>query len=212
MECNQSQSHGFQWQYDITIKVFKLSIVKNDTEKYDIPCKNNMFDKEENISIKVSKTNTIDCGDILRFYDIENKTTIILLQYEQIGNTKKIINIYEIDYNKELRDILFGSITKEEINNYVLLIKNIVKGKVINKDYLQIKKELQIRNNMYINISPKVDNHNQRRVQCSIPHIDVLLIKYPHFIKYYSKLPLLRNVQILSEIISCPRIRKCKPK
>jgi len=88
MECNQSQSHGFQWQYDITIKVFKLSIVKNDTEKYDIPCKNNMFDKEENISIKVSKTNTIDCGDILRFYDIENKTTIILLQYEQIGNTK----------------------------------------------------------------------------------------------------------------------------
>jgi hypothetical protein len=36
--------------------------------------------------------------------------------------------------------------------------------------------------NMLINISPKVDSHNQRRVQCSIPKINELLDKYPEFI------------------------------
>ena len=210
MNYTQSQGHGFQWQNDILQKVFNIPIVKNDREKYDVPCINNKFDNEENISIKVSKTNTIDCGDIERFYTIEKNTTIILLKYEQKGTKKILINIYEIEYNKELRDILFGTITKEDILQYVSLIKNIVKGKVTSFDYLRIKNELQKNHNMYINISPKVDSKNQRRVQCSIPRIDILFKKYPQFIKYNSKLPLLRNVEIVSEIISCPRIRKPK--
>ena len=44
----------------------------------------NKFNSNENISIKCTKSNNIDCGDIIRFYNynfVENNT-IIVVKYE----------------------------------------------------------------------------------------------------------------------------------
>ena len=77
-DFTQSQAHGLFWDSEIREKVFELPKCKNDTKKYDICSEENKFNSLENISIKTSSNNNIDCGDILRFYngDFTNKYTI----------------------------------------------------------------------------------------------------------------------------------------
>jgi len=211
-DFTQSQPHGLFWDSEIRVKCFGLSACINDTTKYDVSCDNNKFDPNENISIKTSCNNNIDCGDILRFNDgdFDKKYTIILLRYKQNENRKILHEILEIDYNSKLRDILFGTIPKKMIEGYVNYIKNIPHGKVseeIKKKYKDCKKRMQTEFNMRINISPKVDSHSQRRVQCSIPKLDELLEKYPEFLISRTMEPIVRGILITKEIESGPRIR-----
>ena len=214
----QSQSHGLFWDSEIREKIFLLPPCINDCEKFDIPCSKNRFDSKENISIKTSGNNTIDCGDILRFYsrDVEdNKITMILVKYKQINNTKQINEILEIDYSDEFKDILFGSVTKDVLENYVQFVKNIPFGNACNEiknTYKKLKKEIQEKYNMQINISPKVDSKNQRRVQCSIPNFDKLLVKYPKFLISKTCGSLIRGIVITPIIESVKRVRNKKVK
>jgi hypothetical protein len=208
----QSQAHGLFWDSEIRVKCFDLNKCINDTSKYDICCETNKFNPEENISIKTSGNNNIDCGDILRFYsgDFDKKYTIIVLRYKQIENKKILREILEIDYNSKLRDLLFGTITKKILEDYVNFIKNIPYGSVseeIKKKYKNCKNKMQSEFNMKINISPKVDSHNQRRVQCSIPKLDQLLELYPEFVISRTNEPIIRGITITKEIESGPRIR-----
>jgi len=164
------------------------------------------------VSIKVSGNNNIDCGDILRFYDIDKIkiTTIILLRYKQVNDTKELFEIIEINYNEALHNILFGTIEKSQIEDYVNYVKSIPKGRVsedIKKSYLAHKEELQKNNNMRINISPKVDSKSQRRVQCSIPKINELLDQHPEFIISRTNEPIIRGVTISQVIKSTRRLR-----
>lgn len=217
-DFTQSQAHGLFWDNEIREKVFGLPSCKNDTKKYDISCFENKYDNNENISIKVSSNNNIDCGDILRFYngDFSHKYTIILIKYLQNGNQKTINKIIEIDYNEELRNYLFGTITEEILTNYVNIIKAIPKGQKVSeeikKDYINLKTQLQNIHKMNINISPKVDSKSQRRVQCSIPKISDLLKKFPQNIISHSTEGILRGISITCNIISAPRKRNIKLK
>jgi hypothetical protein len=211
----QSQSHGLFWDSEIRVQVFGLSQCINDTKKYDIEAEENKFDHLENISIKTSSNNNIDCGDILRFFngDFSKKYTIILIRYEQKSDTKCVKEVLEIAYTSWLRDHLFGTINKEVLQQYVDFIKAIPSGPVaeeIKKEYKSRKIELQKDYNMTINISPKVDSKSQRRVQCSIPKVDQLLAQFPEIIISRSIEPIVRNVPIIKEIKSAPRVRNKK--
>ena len=214
-DFTQSQAHGLFWDSEIREKVFELNACKNDTKKYDICCLDNKFNTSENISIKTSSNNNIDCGDIVRFYngDFSKKYTIILLRYDQLKlpkNEKIIKEIIEIDYNLELRNYLFGTITEDMLVDYVKTIKNIPHGEVnkeIKDTYKKFKNILQTQHNMNINISPKVDSFTQRRVQCSIPKLNTILDLFPQNIISRTTEPIIRNIQISASIYSGPRIR-----
>ena len=216
-DFTQSQAHGLFWDNEIREKVFGLPKCKNDTKKYDICCEENKYNHTENISIKTSSNNNIDCGDILRFFngDFNNNYTIILIRYSQLNNQKKINEIIEINYNLELRNYLFGSITEDILTNYVNLIKTIPNGPVnieVKQNYKKRKTQLQNEYNMKINISPKVDSKTQRRVQCSIPKVNELLIKFPQNIISRTNKPIIKGIEITSCINSEPRKRtkKCE--
>lgn len=211
----QSQSHGLYWDNEIRVKVFGLDQCINDTKKYDIDAWENKFDPLENISIKTSSNNNIDCSDILRFFngDFTKKYTIILIRYTQKDNYKCVKEILEIAYTSALRDHLFGTVTQEVIQQYVDLIKAIPSGPVaeeIKKEYKLRKCELQKTYNMAINISPKVDSKSQRRVQCSIPKVDSLLEQFPEIIISRTSESVVRNVPISAQILSEPRVRNKK--
>jgi hypothetical protein len=211
----QSQSHGLYWDNEIRVKVFGLDQCINDTKKYDIDASENKLDPSENVSIKTSSNNNIDCGDILRFFngDFTKKYTIILIRYTQKDNYKCIKEILEIAYTSALRDYLFGTACQDVLQQYVDFIKAIPSGPVaeeIKKEYKVQKCELQKTHNMAINISPKVDSKSQRRVQCSIPKLDALLEQFPEIIISRSSEPIVRNVLISSEILSAARVRNKK--
>jgi len=213
-----NQSHGIFWENEIKNKVFQLPINKNDNRKYDIEAHENIFNQNENISIKTSGKNKIDCGDIIRFYDDSNfnqKYTIIVILYKQNDLHKEFKKIIEINYDIIMRNFLFGTISNNDINQYVSLVKNIPHGNISNSiklEYLSKKKNLQIEHQMFIKISPKVDSNKQRRVQCSINNLDELLLKFPQNIIYMSESPIVRNINITEKIYSPPRLRNPKVK
>ena len=214
----QSQSHGLFWDSEIRVKVFHLPECINDTRKYDIECGENGYNPSENVSIKATCSDTIDCGDILRFFSNQFEdakyTNIVTIRYKQYGDTKQIQEIVEFKYDEEIRQFLFGTVTIFELEQYCNLVKSISKGFVsqdCKKEYKTQKKELQIKHNMYINISPKVDSKTQRRVQCSIPKISHLFTKFPHKIISRTLSAVVKGVEITSQIYSLPRIRKIKP-
>jgi len=214
-DFTQSQSHGLFWDNEIREKVFGLPSCKNDTKKYDISCSENKFDPSENISIKTSSNNNIDCGDILRFFngDFTNKYTIILIRYSQLEDKKIIKEIIELNYTIELRNYLFGSISEEILTNYVKVIKSIPYGNVSNDiktTYKKLKNNLQASHNMKINISPKVDSRSQRRVQCSIPKVDKLIEQFPEILISRTTSSIVRGVAITSTINSGARKRNKK--
>jgi hypothetical protein len=215
LQFTQSQAHGLFWDSEVRQVVFGLPACINDTTKYDVCCENNKYDSNENISIKTSGNNNIDCGDILRFYDgdFDKKYTIILIRYKQNDDNKNICEILEIDYSSKLRDLLFGTIPREELEEYVNFIKSIPSGKApkeIRDEYIKRKKNIQKKYDMKINISPKVDSNKQRRVQCSIPKTEQLLKKYPQFVLSKTTEPIVRGIQITPAIKSLKRVRHSK--
>ena len=214
-DFTQNQGHGLFWDSEIRELVFKLAPCKNDTKKYDVSHIENIFNKNEDVSIKVSSNDGLGGGDILRFFNIDTdkKCTIILIKYKQVGSTKKIKEVLEIDYTLELKNYLFGNVTEEVLTEYVNMIKSIPAGRASSeakKAYKDRKKEIQKEYNMVINISPKVDSKSQRRVQCAISNVDVILEKFSHCVITRTNKPELRGVVITESIKSEPRKRNKK--
>ena len=92
-----SQKHGFVFENMIRER-FQLPSETNNTNTHDIPKNQNIFDDNENISIKTTKDTGIMCGDILRFfsYNMNEKNTILVIKYNQIGSNKCVEEIFEI--------------------------------------------------------------------------------------------------------------------
>ena len=202
----------YTFENEIRKKVFGLSPKKNDTNIHDIECKNNKLNSNENVSLKTTGSNVIFCSDILRFYhyNFTKINTIILVKYSQ---DKNIENIYEINYDQKCHNLLFGNIQKNVICEYVNNVKAIPKNintKDAKKifDYIKEKEKIQKKYNLKIQINPKVDSKNQRRVQCSIPNFQEIL---KEFITYKSNIEfpnLIRNIDIVKSIISSKREKK----
>lgn len=209
---NQSQKHGFIVENSIRELVFNIQKKVNDTNTHDIPKEENIFNSNENCSIKTTGSNTICCSDLLRFYkyNFDEKNTIIVVKYKQSDDQiKTVVKIYEINYNEECHKKLFGNLPEETIREYVDNVKSIptkTKGQdAINiYDYKNEKKKLE---NLYphkITINPKV-NSTQSRVQCSITNFEETLKEFITY-KSPSDVPnLVRNKKIPLLIESNPR-------
>jgi len=211
---NQSQKHGFTFENYIRKHVFNLSEKSNDTSIHDIRKEQNCYNNNENCSIKTTKNNIIYCSDILRFYNynFDEKNTIIVVQYLQIENRKHVKHIYEINYNKECHQLLFGNLPLYEIENYVNNVKSIPKNITVDKakskfNYLEEKDKLNKKYNFKININPKVDSKKQRRVQCSITNFESVLQKFITYKSSYIEPNIIRNIPILPFINSATRKR-----
>jgi hypothetical protein len=118
----------------------------------------------------------------------------------------------EMNYSEELKNILFGTLTLQEIEEYVALIGSIPPGKVsktVSDDYKKRKNDLQNMHGMRIHLSPKVDSKGQRRVQCAIPRIDQLWEQFPQLILHRTT-DQVRGIPITTTYASTPRVRKAK--
>jgi len=207
-EMPQSQLHGFIIENEIRQKVFGLPAESNNTDIHDIIL------SAENISVKTVGGNTIYCGDIERFfsYDFSEKQTIVVVKYQQLETTKKIIDIFEINYNEACHKFLWGEIPLDTIKKYVALVKSIPHGNpdsYYKEIYKNSKKFMEKHFNMNISINPKVDSGGQRRVQCSIGDFEN---KLADFITYQStrdtgKPNIYRGQEIIEEFESPRRVR-----
>ena len=93
------------------------------------------------------------------------------------------------------------------------MVKNVKFGlidKDIHKQIFNFKNQIQKEFDMVLRIAIKIDSKKQRRVQCSISKISLLLEKFPNCILNRSCDNIVRGFIICNKIYSLPRIRHMK--
>ena len=121
-------------------------------------------------SIKTSKGNTVDCGDILRRRQ-ETDYNLVVGCYSQVGDNKVFHTEYTFYIRPEHESILWGKMNYNLLAEYVDYIKNIPAGKQAQQETKAkrtVLKNCITDKNALIKIHPKVDSKKQRRVQCSL--------------------------------------------
>jgi hypothetical protein len=201
-----SQQHGFDFQKIIENQVFGLTNLEQSyTAIHDIPKERNNLNPNENVSIKVTGTNSIGMGDPLRIYDYPSteKHTALVIYYQQIGDRKVVKRTTE--FSLDDKTSLFGDIKREEIENLVHQIKSVPVGIPIGelnshrKRINNITKEISKRS--AIKFNSKIDSKNQRRLQCTITSIP------PSILLHSEDSAIFRGIQFTDHVVSGTRIR-----
>jgi hypothetical protein len=198
----ENQQHGFVWEKDIRTNVFLLDGNLPYTATHDIPKEQNRFDPTENISIKTTGRTTIDLGDALRVfrYTPEDRHTMVVIHYQQQEDRKVLRNLYEVDLNQ--RDVLWGTVTEEDIQQLNDLIRNVPAGQRTTDTIKAKKKELNAKSGV-IQFNPKIDSKTQRRLQCSIPKFQAC----QSILRTSTTEPILRGIAIAAYVVSGRRVR-----
>ena len=127
-------------------------------------------------SIKTSKGNTVDCGDILRRRQ-ETDYNLVVGCYSQVGDNKVFYSEYTFYIRPEHEHKLWGKMNYNQLAEYVDYIKNIPAGKEAQQETKTertvLKNCIEDKNALF-KIHPKVDSKKQRRVQCSVKMSDLI--------------------------------------
>ena len=132
-------------------------------------------------SIKTSKGNTVDCGDILRRRQ-ETDYNLVVGCYSQVGDNKVFYSEYTFYIRPEHESILWGRMNYNQLAEYVDYIKNIPAGREAQqetKTERTVLKNCIEDKNALVKIHPKVDSKKQRRVQCSLNIKELLKADIP---------------------------------
>ena len=133
-------------------------------------------------SIKTSKGNTVDCGDILRRRQ-ETDYNLVVGCYSQVGENKVFHSEYTFYIRPEHEQKLWGRMNYNQLAEYVDYIKNIPAGREAQqetKTERTVLKNCIEDKNALVKIHPKVDSKKQRRVQCSVKMSDLIKARIPY--------------------------------
>ena len=133
-------------------------------------------------SIKTSKGNTVDCGDILRRRQ-ETDYNLVVGCYSQVGDNKVFYSEYTFYIRPEHESILWGRMNYNQLAEYVDYIKNIPAGKEAQQETKierTVLKNCIEDKNALVKIHPKVDSKKQRRVQCSVKIKELIKADIPY--------------------------------
>lgn len=172
--AQEVQGHGLvfeQWVRDTFFDGYKPA---SYTQRWDIPASANRDHGAIPVNPKAVKHGTaVDLGDALRQYEIDEPFLLILGFWQQDGDMKRIVNIIAPEISPELWRKLWGPVTYADLRRLDTLIKD--PGPSVEETR---RLALKMKNSppftgAVIQVNPKIDNHGQRRLQCSIRFSDV---------------------------------------
>ena len=122
----ESQQHGCIWEDCIKKDIYQVSQSIPYTAKFDIPGELNIRNPDTNVSIKTTQAKSVDMGDALRVYENKEKAHLLVIRYKQVETKKRLQEITLCDMPSQ--ECFFGSVTKEEIEKLVTMIKSVPRG------------------------------------------------------------------------------------
>jgi hypothetical protein len=218
-ERKEVQAHGFSWEKEIICNVYRakneeLKEIKYNS-KMDLPAKLNRLD-ECDISVKTScSQNAVCMADCLRVFDAVSSGKpihMVVVHYVQDdASIKKITTITEVDLTNS-RDLLFGSLTRSQIEELDKVVKSVPqKRKPTEEEYnkmYSLRDDLQ-KSSGAIHLDIKC-NSTQSRLQCSLNRFQQFVEKNSEKIVAKSNTNEFRGGTISSQIISSRRVFKKK--
>jgi hypothetical protein len=214
------QSHGFSWEKEIMIHVYRATPEEVKSIKYtskiDLPAKFNHLD-ECDVSIKTScSQNSVCMADCLRVFDMVSSGKpihMVVIHYRQddTNRMKEITSILEIDLT-DSRSLLFGTLTRSQLEELDESVKSVPQKRKPTEE--EHKKLYSIRDSLQqysgaIRLDIKC-NSTQSRLQCSFNRFQQFIEKNPTKIVAKSNTNEFRGGIISSQIVSSRRSFKKK--
>ena len=209
-ERTEVQAHGFTWEKELLINVYKATADElkkiGYTNKIDLPIELNRLDNC-NLSIKTSGNPRAVCmGDCLRVFDAINSNKpihMVVVNYKQYNLKKKVVKIIEVNLTSS-SELLFGKITRSQIEELDKVIKLVPqKRKPTDNEYnnmYSIRDKLQeISGAIHFDIKC---NTQQSRLQCSFNRFHKFIENNPSKVIATSNTNEFRGGQISNEIKS----------
>lgn len=142
----------------------------------------------KNVSCKATKDNSVDCGDISRFFNETTKDEdleIVVGEYEKSGNVASFNKITVFSISKEHQKTLWGGISSGVLNEFDEYVKSIPHGRAGQEANIQVWKDKRqaiydTYNQGKMKIAAKIDKKKQRRVQCTFNIKDMIEAGIPY--------------------------------
>ncbi|MBL9219207.1 MAG: hypothetical protein JNG82_12000 [Opitutaceae bacterium] len=207
--AQEVQRHGLvfeQWVRDTFFDGYKPA---SYTQRWDIPASANRAHGGIPVNPKAVKYGTpVDLGDALRQYAIDEPFLLIIGFWRQDGDVKRIVSIIAPEISPALWRKLWGPVTSADLLRLDALIKDT--GPSVEETR---RRALQMKNSppfseAIIQVNPKIDNHGQRRLQCSLRFRDVFTHLAPGTDPEPQAHPALFGVEYPGPIASKPRALK----
>ena len=184
------QKHGFTWERQLLMNVYGATKAELDeicyTSACDLPGALNRVNGAS-LSIKTTGSNAVCMGDARRIFDkagdSSNPFHMTVVRYSQEGVIKRVQEIVEVNLTGS-RSLLFGSVTRPQIEELDCLIKANPSGRVTKEaaaPYKALQASLNARMGTLI-LNPKIDSKSQRRLQCSFNQWPAFLAANPGLI------------------------------
>lgn len=175
------------------------------TEKWDFPGEINGERGGHPVNPKAIKFGTsVDMGDALRQFDIDEPFWLVIGYWEQRGDEKKFVHIFAEIITPEVWRKLWHPITREDLERLDAVIKDRELTYTEARARAHAMKNAPPFSEAIITVHPKIDSQTQRRLQCGIRFRDVfthLTDRPPD----KSEAPELWGVPFVEKIYSPPR-------
>jgi len=176
------------------------------TQRWDIPATENKHHGDIPVNPKAVKYGTsIDLGDALQQYEIDEPFMLIVAFWQQEGDEKRIVNIVAPEISPETWRKLWGPVTYADL----LKLDELIKDQGPSVTELR-KLALKMKNSppyseSIIQLNPKIGTDGQRRLQCSLRFADFFRELVPGADSKPQAHPSLFGVEYPGTIASKPR-------
>ncbi len=204
--AQEVQAHGLVFERWVRDTFFGGYKPVSHTQRWDIPASANRNHGGIPVNPKAVKNGTaVDLGDALRQYEIDEPFILILGFWEQAGATKRFVNLLAPTITPAQWRKLWGPVTYADLRKLDALVKDTAPPvEEVRKRVLLMKNSPPF-SQAIIQVNPKIDNHGQRRLQCSIRFSDVFKHLVPEADPKPSEPPALWGVAYPGPIASPPR-------
>lgn len=170
VQASEVQRHGLSFEHWVADTFFGGQRAAGPTDKWDIPAWANKDHGGVPVNPKATKYGqSVDLGDALRQFDIDEPFLLVVGFWEQAGSDKKFVQSLAAIVTPEQWRKLWLPVTRADLEAVDKLVKDASLSIAdARKEVLRRKKELPF-SEAVIQINPKIDG-SQRRLQCSISY------------------------------------------
>jgi hypothetical protein len=205
LRAAEVQSHGYvfeKWVRDTFFEGYEGEY----TQHWDIAKEANKKYGGVPVSVKFTKYgSSVDLGDALRQFNVDEKFMLIIGYWKQEGNRKRIVHIIAPVITPQQWRKLFEPITKDDLLKLDATVKNReLTPQQASLEASKIKRAKPF-TDAIITLNPKIDSKGQRRLQCSLRFDAVFKNLAPDVPREAPEKPTLFGIEAPPPFVSGPR-------
>jgi hypothetical protein len=197
------QQHGLVFEQWVRDSFFESYRPASYTQKWDIPADHNHAHGGVPVNPKAAKYGTpVDLGDALRQFDINEPFILVIGFWRQELAEKRFVNVIAPRIEPATWRRLWGDVTRADLER----LDRMIKDRSLMPEQARLAahrmKSAPPFDSAVIVLNPKIDSHEQRRLQCSLRFEDVFRYLAPSALRGAQEHPRLWEVELPTAVPS----------